>query len=89
MTWFKLMLCALVASAVLAACSGAPTAEEIEGSLKTATTVAVPDAKLQSIEVVNPERSAATWRWTARVGDKVYACDADDRMRLPSCEAII
>jgi hypothetical protein len=89
MTRAKLIFWALASSVTLAACSGSPTTEEVDASLKAATVVALPGAEAQSIEVLNPERSAATWRWTVRIEDKVYACDADDRMRLPSCEAII
>lgn len=85
MTWLKSIFCALMASSVLAACSG-PTPEQIDASLKTATATALPDAKDQTIEVTNSERLSSKWRWTAKVGGKVYTCDADDQMRLPSCE---
>jgi ABC-type uncharacterized transport system auxiliary subunit len=83
----KLMVCALAAAAILAACSDGPSAEQVDASLKAATAAAVPGADARSIEVLNPQRSPASWRWNARIDNKVYACDADNEMRLPACEA--
>jgi hypothetical protein len=80
------MLCGLAASGALAACNG-PTAEDIEASLKAATIVAIPSADFERIEIVNPDLLKAKWTWQAKVEGRIYACDADDQMRLPSCQA--
>jgi len=78
----------LVASGSLAACSG-PTPEETDNSLKAATALAVPvpASDFDKIEIVSKELQKAKWVWQARIDGKTYACDADDQMRLPSCQA--
>jgi hypothetical protein len=82
----RIVFCALVASAALAACS-APTPEETDNSLKAATALAVQNTNFEKIEILNKELQKAKWVWQARVDGKTYACDADDQMRLPSCQA--
>lgn len=88
MTRVKAALCAIVAASSLAACSSQPSAEEVNVALKAATVSALPEADGEAIEVLNPQRSAATWRWNAKAGGKTYACDADNQMRLPSCKEL-
>jgi hypothetical protein len=82
----RIALCAFAASASLAACS-APTQQDIDASLKAATASAVPGSNPERIEVLNAELLKAKWVWEAKVDGKAYACDADDQMRLPSCQA--
>lgn len=85
----KTALCALVASTVLAACStDAMSEEDVKASLTAATFSALPNVNAESIEVLDPQRSPATWRWRAKADGKVYDCNADNQMRLPSCEAL-
>jgi hypothetical protein len=86
MTSRRIIVSALTAAAVLAACNG-PAPEDIDASLKSATASAVPGSDPARIEILNPELLQSKWVWQAKVDDKAYACDADDRMRLPSCQA--
>lgn len=86
MSKVRLILGAIAAAASLAACSG-PTQEEINASLKAATASAVPGSDVDSIEILSPELLKAKWVWQAKIGGKPYACDADDQMRLPACQA--
>ena len=86
MTLRRLFVCAVMASASLAACNG-PTPEDIDASLKSATASAIPGSDPAGIEVLNPELLKGKWVWQAKVDGKAYACDADDQMRLPSCQA--
>jgi hypothetical protein len=82
----RIVLCAIVASASLAACSGS-TPRDIEASLKTATASAIPGSDPSRIEISGQELLKAKWIWSAKYDGKAYACDADDQMRLPSCQA--
>ena len=82
----RILLTALAAASSLAACSG-PTQKDIDASLKSATASALPGTDPATIEVLNAELLKAKWIWQARVDGKAYACDADDQMRLPSCQA--
>lgn len=89
MTPAKTIFCLFLSVTGVAACStDALTAQEIDASLTAATVSALPDADIESIEVLNPLRSPTTWRWNAKADDKVYACDADNQMRLPSCKEL-
>jgi hypothetical protein len=87
MTRAWLSFCAMASSLGLVACS-APTQEDINASLRAATASAVPGSNSERIEILKPELLKAKWVWQAKVDGKAYACDADDRMRLPSCQAI-
>ena len=87
MTRARLLFCTISAAVSLAACNG-PTPEDIDASLKAATVSAVPGSDYDRIEILNPELLKAKWVWQAKVAGKPYACDADDQMRLPSCQAI-
>jgi hypothetical protein len=82
----RMIVSAFAAAGVLAACN-APTQKDIDASLKSATASAIPGADPAGIEVLNPEHLKAKWVWQAKVDGKAYACDADDQMRLPSCQA--
>ncbi|MDP3739249.1 MAG: hypothetical protein Q8R02_17800 [Hyphomonadaceae bacterium] len=82
----SIFVSAVAAATVLGACNG-PTQEDIEASLKSATASVVPGSDPARIEVLNPELQKAKWVWQAKVDGKAYACDADDQMRLPSCQA--
>ena len=83
----RIAFCALVASVSLAACS-APTPEDTDNSLKAATALAVPNSSAEKIEILSKELQKAKWVWQAKVDGKTYSCDADDQMRLPSCQAV-
>lgn len=78
-------LCALAASASLAACGSDSSPEKVQESLKAVTASALTDVDASGVEVVSSEQSAAKWIWTAKAGGKTYLCDADNLMRLPSC----
>ena len=82
----RIFLSAVAAAAALAACNG-PTPEDIDASLKAATASAIPGSDPAGIEVLNSELLQAKWIWQAKVDGRAYACDADNRMRLPSCQA--
>ena len=89
MTPAKAMFCAFLCATSVVACStDTLTSEEIDASLTAATVLALPGADAESIEVLNPQRSPTTWRWNVKAADKVYACDADNQMRLPSCSEL-
>jgi hypothetical protein len=68
----------------LAACS-APDESQVLADLRQATATAMPDAPVDQIEISHQQRGAAKWQWQARFNGKSFACDADDKMRLPSC----
>lgn len=85
MTRFKLALCALVSASAMSACSDSQESADVEASLRAATASTIMEADVHAIEVLNPQRSAAKWTWQAKAGDRVYDCDSDDKMRLPSC----
>ncbi len=87
MTWAKLFMCLIASAAILAACTD-PASEDVETSLQTVTASTIHVADAGDIEILNRERLASKWVWEARVGGKAYTCDADDRMRLPACQAI-
>jgi ABC-type uncharacterized transport system auxiliary subunit len=86
MTRGRIFVAAAAAATVLAGCN-APTQEDIDASLKSATASAIPGSDPARIEVLNPELLKAKWVWQAKVDGRAYACDADDQMRLPSCQA--
>jgi ABC-type glycerol-3-phosphate transport system substrate-binding protein len=87
MTFLRLILSAAAASATLAACAS-PAPRDNEASLQTATAEALGGVTPDTIEIINPARTAVKWTWNARHGGNTYACDADNQMRLPSCSAI-
>ncbi|MDP3495585.1 MAG: hypothetical protein Q8R82_20965 [Hyphomonadaceae bacterium] len=81
----RFSLCAAAIS--LAAC--APTeAPADDATFKTATAEAVPGLDPATVAISNAKRASAKWTWDARAGAKTYSCDADDRMRLPSCVVV-
>jgi ABC-type glycerol-3-phosphate transport system substrate-binding protein len=82
----RIFVGAIASAAVLAACGG-PSTEDIDASLKAATASALPGSDYDSIQILNSELFPAKWVWQATVDGKAYACDADNRMRLPSCQA--
>ena len=84
---YRITLCVAAAATALAACSAA-SAPTDEASLKTATAEAIPGIDVASIEISNAERGPAKWTWQARAGATTYSCDADDKMRLPSCSIV-
>lgn len=85
MTRFKLALCVLASASAMSACSDPQASADVEASLRAATASAIMETDVHAIEVLNPQRSAAKWTWQAKAGDRVYDCDSDDKMRLPSC----
>lgn len=69
---------------VMTACS--PTSTPIDdGAFKAATAEALPGVDLNAVKISNAQRQALKWTWEAQAGPNTYACDADERMRLPSC----
>lgn len=75
----------LVGLAALAGCAGAQSAEDYRASLQTVTAEVIGVADTASITVSGEARVGAKWTWKASAGGKSWACDADDQMRLPSC----
>jgi len=75
----------LVVAAALSACAGAHSQGDYNASLKAVTAGAIGVADPASITVTGEARADAKWTWKASVAGRIYACDADDQMRLPSC----
>lgn len=70
----------------LCACTAnAPTPEDINASLRDATAAAIAVQAPSDISIENPQRLTARWEWRAVYAGKTYACNADDRLRLPDC----
>lgn len=76
-----------VALATIAGCA-APSPEQEASSLKTVTASAIPGADAVSVEISAQKKSLTKWTWTAKYQGKTYSCDADEMMRLPSCQAV-
>lgn len=74
----------LLAPFVLTACA-APGPDADHGALVRATIEALPGTDAAAIQISNAERMAAKWTWNASAAGKTYACDADDKLRLPQC----
>jgi len=75
----------LLGLAALSACAGAQTAEDYRLALRTVSAEAIGVADTSSITVSGEMRAGAKWTWKASAEGKTWTCDADDRMRLPSC----
>ena len=75
----------LFSLAALSACAGAQTPEDYRLALRTVSAEAIGVADTSSITVSGEVRAGAKWTWQASVQGKTWTCDADDRMRLPSC----
>lgn len=88
MTAMKFVFCAFVSICAMAACAAPDSPSEIEDSLRTVTVTAIPGVDAQAIQVLNSVRQPSKWTWNARIGEQVYECDADDKLRLPSCQAV-
>jgi hypothetical protein len=74
----------LLTPLALAACAG-PGPDAEHGALVQATVEALPGTDATAIQISNAERMAAKWTWSANAAGKSYACDADDKLRLPQC----
>jgi len=74
----------LLAPLALAACA-APAPGADHNAIVQATVEALPGTDAATIQISNAERMAAKWTWNASTGGKLYACDADDQLRLPQC----
>ena len=74
----------LAAPLILAACA-APAAGDDQAGLHNATVEALPGIDANTIQISDAVRASSKWTWKVNVGDKTYACDADDQMRLPQC----
>ncbi|HOY77566.1 MAG TPA: hypothetical protein PLN33_07145 [Hyphomonadaceae bacterium] len=80
----KSAVLSLLAALTLSAC-GSQSQQDVEASLKSATVTALPGLDETKIAISTSERNSAKWTWTATYEGKAYSCDADERMRLPSC----
>lgn len=80
-------LAMIAANLALAACA-APTTADVAPELKTLTASTLPGADPARIEVSDAKQSAAKWEWRATFEGREFQCDADNRLRLPSCTAI-
>lgn len=74
----------LLAALTLSGCGSQPQ-QDVDASLKSATVAALPGLDETKIAISASERNSAKWTWTATYDGKNYSCDADERMRLPSC----
>lgn len=73
----------------LCACTGsAPSPEEIIASLQDATAIATSIENPQDISIEETQRSVSKWEWKAVHAGAIYACNADDRLRLPDCSRV-
>lgn len=84
MTMLKPAVLSFLAALTFSACESQPQ-QDVEASLKAATVTALPGLDEAKIAISASERSSAKWTWTATYEGKAYSCDADERMRLPSC----
>lgn len=80
----RVACCAGVVLTVTAACSP-PSTPIDDGTFKAATAEALPGIDLNAVKISNAQRQALKWTWEAQAGSNTYSCDADERMRLPSC----
>jgi hypothetical protein len=71
--------------AVAGGCSAQGNGEDTKQARRKATPEAIQDIDPDGVEVVALERAALKWTWTAKADGAVYACDADEQMRLLSC----
>lgn len=74
----------LLAPLAFASCA-APAPGADHNAIVQATIQALPGTDAAAIQISNAERLAAKWTWNASAEGKVYACDADDQLRLPQC----
>jgi hypothetical protein len=74
----------LVLAIGVGACSPSPIADK-ETLAKEATASVVAGATADQVSISQLESGAATTRWRAEAGGKIYACDADELLRLPDC----
>lgn len=74
----------LLTPLALVACA-APAPDADHGALVRATIEALPGTDAATVQISNAERMAAKWTWNASTAGKSYACDADDKLRLPQC----
>lgn len=74
----------LLSPLAFASCA-APAPGADHNAIVQATVQALPGTDAATIQISNAERLAAKWTWNASAGGKVYACDADDQLRLPQC----
>jgi len=68
-----------------AAACAVPAPGADHNAIVQATIEALPGTDAATIQISNAERMAAKWTWNASAGGKLYACDADDQLRLPQC----
>jgi hypothetical protein len=69
----------------LSACAvGAPMPTS-EAKLREATVAAIQGVNPAQIVISEVNRQPAKISWRVTAGAKIYACDADDSYRLPSC----
>lgn len=88
MSWRTLIFGFLVASLALAACEPAVSAAEQETRVREATAAALPGISAHDVMISKFERHSAKTTWAAAIDGKVYSCDADEVLRLPSCQQV-
>ena len=81
----KRVAASLLGLAALAGCAGAQSADDYRAALQGVSAEALGLSDKASITVSEEARVGAKWTWKASAGGKIWTCDADDQMRLPSC----
>jgi|LakMenEpi03Aug12_release.lakeMendotaPanAssembly.Ray.scaffolds.fasta_scaffold240278_3 hypothetical protein len=75
----------LLSLAAPSAGAGAQTSEYDRLALRAVSAGAIGVADTSSITVSGEVRAGARWTWKVSADGKTWTCDADDRMRSPSC----
>jgi hypothetical protein len=83
-----LVLIALLSPMALTACVAEPTVAETDAKIRAVTASVIADAPTEQIAISDFKRGAAKATWQAKVKGKTYACDSDEQLRLPACNAI-
>lgn len=72
--------------AALAACAEAPSDEQIEAGVRSATATAIGvSVHEDAIEVSSLERTPTRMSWQAETPQGSYRCSSDERGQLPEC----
>jgi hypothetical protein len=83
----RIAFCALVAALSCAACAPELTADELDSKLKAAT-ASILKVDPVTVTILDPQSTQTRRIWRAKVGDRVFDCDADRSFALPACTAI-
>jgi hypothetical protein len=82
---FRILLGFFTAALILAACLQPETPAQAEAKVKAATASAIGGVEANAIVVSNIERGPARTAWRALTPQGEFDCDADEQLRLPSC----